>query len=793
MNFLKFWKSFLGPISFSFGGGGGGSPGPTQSTSYSTNLPEYARPYVETMLGATQKQLFNMDDSGITGFKEYKPYSSNVEDYVAGFSPLQQQAQQAAFGLQTPGQIGAGSQMAGMAGMGALGTARQAGMAGQRYASQAQDPRSMQGYMSPYMQNVVDYQKAQALRDYQMGQPMRQAQAVGQGAFGGSRHAIQEAEAQRSLMSQLQGIEATGAQQAFQNAQQAQQFGANLGLQGQQAALGGYGQVGQLGSTLGGLGAQQLAAQQGIINTQSQMGAAQQAQEQSKINQAIQDYAIQQQYPLMQLGFMSNMLRGLPMQSQTTQLYQAQPSTLQQGIGLLGAGASLYGAGAFGKKEGGIVGYKEGGTVGYKYGGAIPEPKLAGMASNLSIAQLQQKMRDPALTVGERQVFADALQEKMQEQARYAGIAQVESQPLAGGGIIAFADEGLVDLEEALKKRDSEEKPKSGLFKSLGQDFSKNLAAMTPTKKYSPEQLDEIARGQGVFPEGSPALPTETASAEEMARLKKSVEGPAKASEGAKAPGTPSPLMQATAGKSLAQFLADRKELGPQGTLGDKFEKFIDERLGGSADRLSKAEKLAAAQGFIKFGTEAAPGGIGQAALKGLGTYAEGYGKAAATEDAIKLETEKMRKDLEVARRAEERGDVEGAQKAYDSAANRQTQIQTAQIHAAASMAGHGAAQKAQDVAIDRIMKEKGVGYTEALQIYKRAGLNVENTDIARAKAALAAINEQLMFMKKDDPARAALLQQRDQITQALATGGGQQTASTGVPKDIQGILSKYQ
>ena len=40
------------------GGGGGGSSQPTQSTTYNTNIPEYAKPYVTTMLGATQKQLF---------------------------------------------------------------------------------------------------------------------------------------------------------------------------------------------------------------------------------------------------------------------------------------------------------------------------------------------------------------------------------------------------------------------------------------------------------------------------------------------------------------------------------------------------------------------------------------------------------------------------------------------------------------------------------------------------------------------------------------------------------------
>jgi len=86
------------------GGGGGGSPapaGPTNTTVQNTNIPDYAQPYVESMLGATQQQLFNTstDASGnvnITGIKPYQPYSTNPSDYVAGFSPLQQQAQQGA-------------------------------------------------------------------------------------------------------------------------------------------------------------------------------------------------------------------------------------------------------------------------------------------------------------------------------------------------------------------------------------------------------------------------------------------------------------------------------------------------------------------------------------------------------------------------------------------------------------------------------------------------------------------------------------------------------------------------
>ena len=325
------------------GGDGGGSSSPTNTTTQTSNIPDYAKPYVENMLASTQKQIYTTDPTTgqQTGFRPYQPYSTNPNDYVAGFSPLQQQSQAAAANMQTPDQYGAGSSLAGMAGIGSLGVAGQAAGAGQQFAQQAQNPASMQGYMSPYMQNVVDYQKSQAVRDYGIGQQGLNAQASRAGAFGGSRQAIQGAEAQRSLGSQLQGIEATGAQNAFTNAQQQQQFGANLGMQGYNTALQGLGQANSAAGTLGQLGTAQLGAQTNIANLQSQAGAQQQAQEQQKINQSIQDYATAQQYPYMQLGVMNSMLRGLPLQSSTTQMYQAQPSTGQQllgyGLGALGA------------------------------------------------------------------------------------------------------------------------------------------------------------------------------------------------------------------------------------------------------------------------------------------------------------------------------------------------------------------------------------------------------------------------------------------------------------------------
>ena len=261
------------------GGGGGGT-----STTQTSNIPEYARPYVENMLGATQQQLFNTSkdaegNTTLTGFKEYKPFSTNAQDYFAKQDPLTGQVYNEASGMQTPGQFGQATGYANQAAQGGLDSvgqaygygnagyqsgmlgqglgitgggyyggmgagygqqgadiglmglraeqtgnqigaqaqdyARQAAAAGQNYAAQATNPLATQAYMSPYMQNVVDTQKAAAVRDYQMAMPQLSAQAAKAGAFGGSRDAIQRSEAARNLTSQLQNIQAQGQQQAF--------------------------------------------------------------------------------------------------------------------------------------------------------------------------------------------------------------------------------------------------------------------------------------------------------------------------------------------------------------------------------------------------------------------------------------------------------------------------------------------------------------------------------------------------------------------------------------------------
>ena len=63
------------------GKGSGGGSTQAASTSYQTNIPEYAQPYVTSMLDATTRQLFNVDQNeNITGFAPYRAYGGTYDE-----------------------------------------------------------------------------------------------------------------------------------------------------------------------------------------------------------------------------------------------------------------------------------------------------------------------------------------------------------------------------------------------------------------------------------------------------------------------------------------------------------------------------------------------------------------------------------------------------------------------------------------------------------------------------------------------------------------------------------------
>jgi hypothetical protein len=279
-----------------------------------------------------------------------------------------------------------------------------------------------------------------------------------------------------------------GTAQGIQGAQAGMQ-GAGVGLSGVGQALGagqyglqGLGQATQAASTLGQLGGAEQQADLARINLQNQLGSQQQQYQQGIINQQIQDYATAQQYPMMQLGFMSNMLRGLPMQATTTQSYQAQPNLATQAISGLGTAAGAYKA--FGMKEGGSVKGLAVGGMGDRTGAAQQSESAQGIKAQLmamptdQVAQVAQTSPSETVRAMANEVLMEKRMQQQAEQQAEASIAQdqgmnrgLASAPApsmdaigaASGGIVAFADEGQVEEDDEYIARVQRMREKAGV------------------------------------------------------------------------------------------------------------------------------------------------------------------------------------------------------------------------------------------------------------------------------------------------------------------------------------------
>jgi len=249
--------------------------------------------------------------------------------------------------MQTAPQLGDATAMAGQAGLGALNT----GYTYNPFQTKSfTSPGMAESYMSPYMQNVVQRQQQDAQRQSQIAQQTQGAQAARSGAFGGSGDYLMRGQAAGNLARQKGDIMAQGQQAAYQqgmgqfnqeqgatqaaanlNAQQGQ-YGAGLGLQGLQTAL-------TASNTLGNLGNTQYQQNMGVNQLQNQYGLQQQQQMQADLTNKYQDFLNYQNYPYKQLGFMSDIIRGVPLTQTGSSLYQAPPSTAQN-IMSLGLGAA---------------------------------------------------------------------------------------------------------------------------------------------------------------------------------------------------------------------------------------------------------------------------------------------------------------------------------------------------------------------------------------------------------------------------------------------------------------------
>lgn len=444
-----------GKIIYGTGGGGGGTP---EKQTTVVDIPDWAKPYAKESLGKAAALSAT-------------PYQFYGGERVAQFSPMQRQAFGRAEGQEVASQIGAGSGLAGTAGLMGLTGGYQPGQFGSQ----------MGQYMSPYMDAVVQQQMDSAQRQADIASTQRGAQAVRAGAFGGSRQAVENAEAARALASQKGQIQAQGLQSAYDRATDMYGREQALAEQSRQAglstALGAAGQLGQLGQ-------QQFGQQMDITGQQAQFGQQQRAATQDILSAQYQDFLNQQRAPYDQLAFMTSMIRGTPM-GQTTTMYQPPPSQTSQLIGLGTAAAGAYGAYQGNKAAGGEVrSYAAGGIA------SLNQPELSAMAGGMSDEQLGQTAEMPSITELARMTLAAEAQQRAQmRQQAMAQQAMMQQQPqttvaeeqlqalggisdlpapnlenmgegMAAGGIIAFQNRGVVPdpamLEEERLRKEAE-------------------------------------------------------------------------------------------------------------------------------------------------------------------------------------------------------------------------------------------------------------------------------------------------------------------------------------------------
>ena len=500
------------------------------------------------------------------------------------------------------------------------------------------------------------------------------------------------------------------------NAQQ-QQFGATYGQNANAQALAAANQ-------LAGIGQQGLTAQQGIYGMQNQVGAQQQALEQQKINQAMTDYANAQQYPLMQLGTMSNMLRGLPMQAQTTSQYQAAPNALTQGIGAVGAYGALNNAGMFGttktSAEGGVIkSYASGGITSYDVGGAV-EADL----EDMDIDGLQRQVKESS-SPRIKQMAQRILAEKKMAAPR-----------MAGGGIIAFAKGDQVEDEfdgmqmatadDARDPRvvsDAEPLPNEGIM----------MAAATP-------------RPAPKTPAPAPVATTPTAPAPEP------VDAFANAQKDQAA-------QQKVANTSLADLVAEdkalRKSMGVD--TSPARETYRAEQMAERANLKDEAERqrqMRLAEFFASWGST--PGSTLAAGMNALKKSIPGMVDDQKEAKRLKRESDKILFDIDEATRLEELGFIDRATAKKEKASTHAQELNKQILTAQTQRIGYEKQLEGTKITADRMVRsQEGTAARADQRGQETQRYNFQRTE-QEAKKAVANLEAQIAKEAKDNTAYVA-------------------------------------
>jgi len=202
-----------------------------------------------------------------------------------------------------------------------------------------------QQFFNQYQSDVTKEALKQMDAEAAVARNQLQDQAQQVGAFGGSRMGVQEAELDKNILD----IKSRRIfQDLAQNYQQAQDkaigtYESAAGRRLQAAPL--FGQIGTgqagLGAQRAGMATQQFGMQQQGLVSLFGFGQAEQTQAQQLANEQFRQQIEMSQEPYKRLGFMSDILQGIPSYQQTVQ-QKPLPYTNPL-LGALGAGLGTYG------------------------------------------------------------------------------------------------------------------------------------------------------------------------------------------------------------------------------------------------------------------------------------------------------------------------------------------------------------------------------------------------------------------------------------------------------------------
>ena len=196
----------------------------------------------------------------------------------------------------------------------------------------------IQQQMNPFLENVLNTAKRETVEDYNNQQLIRDQEAGMINAFGGSRVAIRQSEADRQLAENLQDLDYRGRFDAFNNAQNQFNIGSEV-----------------LANSIGqGLNAvnQGQSYDQADINLLLRQGELQRLQEQDQLDFNFQEFDREQAYPYENVSFLANILNpltGAYAGGTTTSTQDDGSSTLGDIAGIASSVASI--AGLFGVSD----------------------------------------------------------------------------------------------------------------------------------------------------------------------------------------------------------------------------------------------------------------------------------------------------------------------------------------------------------------------------------------------------------------------------------------------------------